>query len=262
MSAAEAPIKAGHLNELSDSVTAMVVCIVQEQLALILENIREHSRLLDWHSALLNHSTIMNRYNVGKLDDLRDLQTNVNNTTSVTSAPDSPTRQPMPAFEPPPASNSSSSSSPTPPQQVTADGRGASTIRRGLRRERAHDEIPDPMWNSSREIDLLEIVPAPVHSPPYVPSPAHTNGAACFETREDPSAQPPPSKMVIAGKKRRREGDASLCGAGVDPSDSGSECDEPERKRKRDTRIPTERIPYSGRFPQTGTLEHLRGAIF
>ncbi|KAH9034883.1 hypothetical protein EDB85DRAFT_1889607 [Lactarius pseudohatsudake] len=56
----------------------MVACILQEQLAPILETIREHSRLLDWHSALLNHSTVMNRYNVGKLDDLRDLQTNVN----------------------------------------------------------------------------------------------------------------------------------------------------------------------------------------
>jgi len=78
MSASEVPVKADHLNEISDSVAAMVACILQERLAPIREAIREHSRLLDWHSALLNHSTIMNHYNVGKLDDLRDLQTNVN----------------------------------------------------------------------------------------------------------------------------------------------------------------------------------------
>ena len=77
MSTSEAHTKAQYLNEISDSVASMVACLLQEQLAPILETIREHSRLLDWHSALLNHSTIMNRYNVGKLDDLRDLQANV-----------------------------------------------------------------------------------------------------------------------------------------------------------------------------------------
>ena len=77
MSASEAPVKADHLNEISDSIAVMVACILQEQLAPIQEAIREHSKLLDWHSALLNHSTVMNHYNVGKLDDLRDLQTNV-----------------------------------------------------------------------------------------------------------------------------------------------------------------------------------------
>ena len=77
MSTSEAPVKANNLNEIGDSVAVMVACVLQEQLAPILEAICEHSRLLDWHSALLNHSTLMNRYNVGKLDDLRDLQTNV-----------------------------------------------------------------------------------------------------------------------------------------------------------------------------------------
>ena len=77
MSTSEVHTKAQYLNEIGDSVASMVACLLQEQLAPILETIREHSRLLDWHSALLNHSTIMNRYNVGKLDDLRDLQTNV-----------------------------------------------------------------------------------------------------------------------------------------------------------------------------------------
>jgi hypothetical protein len=51
--------------------------IVQEQLAPILETMREHAKLLDVHTALLNHSTAMNRYNVGKLDDIRDFQTNI-----------------------------------------------------------------------------------------------------------------------------------------------------------------------------------------
>jgi hypothetical protein len=77
MSTPEASVKPENLNEIGDSVAAMVACVLQEQLAPILETVREHSRLLDWHSALLNHSTLMNRYNVGKLDDLRDLQTNV-----------------------------------------------------------------------------------------------------------------------------------------------------------------------------------------
>lgn len=77
MSTSEAPVKPDYLNEISDSVAAMVAGMLEEQLAPILETIREHSRLLDLHSALLNHSTIMNRYNIGKLDDLRDLQTNV-----------------------------------------------------------------------------------------------------------------------------------------------------------------------------------------
>ena len=76
-STSEAPVKADNLNEIGDSVAAMVACVLQEQLAPILEAVREHSRLLDWHSALLNHSTLVNRYNVGKLEDLRDLQTNV-----------------------------------------------------------------------------------------------------------------------------------------------------------------------------------------
>ena len=77
MSTSEAHTKAQYLNEISDSVASMVAYLLQEQLVPILETIREHSRLLDWHSALLNHNAIMNRYNIGKLDDLRDLQTNV-----------------------------------------------------------------------------------------------------------------------------------------------------------------------------------------
>ncbi|KAH8994065.1 hypothetical protein EDB92DRAFT_1815337 [Lactarius akahatsu] len=309
MSASEAPLNAEQLHEMSDSVAAMVACILQEQLAPILETIREHSRLLDWHSALLNHSTVMNRYNVGKLDDLRDLQTNVNyklqfhidpeerkrptyrgpqptsalqstaiatstgsspqkdafplsqgspadsssrgctdspiGTSSATSAPDPPARQLTPTFGPP------ASNSPNPPK-VTTGGCGAPTTKRGLRRERAHDETPDPMWNSSREIDLSEPVPAPVPPPPYVLPPAYANGAtgSRSETKEgDTPAAAQPSKKA-AGKKRKRDDDDSG-EARLDPPD---ECGGPERKRKKDTTISTERIPIPESFLRLARL--------
>lgn len=61
----------------TDSMSNMVTSILQEQLAPILGTLREHARLLDLHAALLNHSTAINRYNVGKLDDIRDFQTNL-----------------------------------------------------------------------------------------------------------------------------------------------------------------------------------------
>ncbi|KAI9442302.1 hypothetical protein H4582DRAFT_1927642 [Lactarius indigo] len=313
MSTPEAPIKAEQLHEISDSVAAMVACILQEQLVPIMETIREHSRLLDWHSALLNHSTIMNRYNVGKLDDLRDLQTNVNyklqfhidpedrkrptyrgpqptsalqstaitttsttsspqkdavplskgspadsssrdrtdspsGTSSVTSAPDAPTRQLTPVFKPP-ASNSSSQ--PTLPKVAAGDCGAPTTTKRGLRRERAHDETPDPIWNSSREIDLSEPVPAPVPPPPYVPPPAYTNGAAArrSETKEEDTPDARPSEKA-AGKKRKRDDDGEAHG---DPPDSSSGCGEPERKRK-DTTISTERIPIPESFLRVARL--------
>ncbi|KAH9054260.1 hypothetical protein EDB87DRAFT_113690 [Lactarius vividus] len=317
MSASEAPAKVEQLHEISDSVAAMVACILQEQLAPILETIREHSRLLDWHSALLNHSTIMNRYNVGKLDDLRDLQTNVNyklqfhidpedrkrptyrgpqptsapqstatatstgpspqkdafplsegspadsssrgctdspiGTSSATSAPGAPACQLAPAFGPP----ASNSSSPPIPAKVAAAGCGAPTTRRGLQRERAHDETPDPMWNSSREVGLSERVPAPapVPPPPYVQPPANTNGATASRsetTEEDTPAAAQPSKKA-AGKKRKRDEDGGR-EARVDPPDSGSECGEPERKRKKDTTISTERIPIPESFLRLARL--------
>ncbi|KAH9035656.1 hypothetical protein EDB85DRAFT_1943500 [Lactarius pseudohatsudake] len=302
MSVSEAPVKAEYLNEISDSVAAMVTCTLQEQLAPILETIREHSKLLDWHSALLNHSTIMNRYNVGKLDDLRDLQTNVNyklqfhidpedrkrptyrgarptptviaartespqkdnlapserspfgssssvssrdrtssesptgGMSSVTSAPDSPARQPTPVFEPPHASNSSL---PPTPSQVTADGSGTAMTRRGLRRERAHDETPDPMWNSSRMIDLFEPIPTPTPAPPCIPPLAAVG----------PSTAGPSERA--AGKKRKCEDDASEAPV----NRSGSECDELERrKRKKDTTISTERIPIPESFLRVARL--------
>ena len=77
MSAPELQPPAGHFDELGDIVAAMVARLLQEQLAPILGTLKEHARLLDVHTALLNHSTTMNRYNVGKLHDLRDLQNSV-----------------------------------------------------------------------------------------------------------------------------------------------------------------------------------------
>lgn len=64
-------------DEFSDSMANLTASIVQEQLAPILDTLREHAKLLDLHAALLNHSTAMNRYNVGKLDDIRDFQANI-----------------------------------------------------------------------------------------------------------------------------------------------------------------------------------------
>jgi hypothetical protein len=64
-------------DEFSDSMADLTACIVQEQLAPILKTLQEHAKLLDLHAALLNHSTAMNSYNVGKLDDIRDFQSNI-----------------------------------------------------------------------------------------------------------------------------------------------------------------------------------------
>ena len=49
MSTYETPVKSKNLNEIGDSVAAMVACVLQGHLALILETVREHSRLLEWH---------------------------------------------------------------------------------------------------------------------------------------------------------------------------------------------------------------------
>jgi hypothetical protein len=62
----------GYPEEFSDTMTKITVSMLQEQLAPIVETMREHARLLDLHAALLNHSTAINRYNVGKIDDMRD----------------------------------------------------------------------------------------------------------------------------------------------------------------------------------------------
>jgi hypothetical protein len=77
MSLIEAPFQSGYPDEFSDAMASMTASILREQLAPILDTLREHARLLDLHAALLNHSTAMNRYNVGKLDDIRDFQNNV-----------------------------------------------------------------------------------------------------------------------------------------------------------------------------------------
>ena len=77
MSSIETSPQTSHPDEFSDAVAEMAASILQEQLAPIVETLREHARLLDLHAALLNHSTTMNRYNVGKIDDIRDFQNNV-----------------------------------------------------------------------------------------------------------------------------------------------------------------------------------------
>jgi hypothetical protein len=73
MSFIETSPQTSYPDEFSDTVAS----ILQEQLAPIVETLREHARLLDLHAALLNHSTTMNRYNVGKIDDIRDFQNNI-----------------------------------------------------------------------------------------------------------------------------------------------------------------------------------------
>ena len=77
MSLSGAHSQSAYPDEFSDSMANLTASIVQEQMAPILQTLREHAKLLDLHAALLNHSTSMNRYNVGKLDDIRDFQTNI-----------------------------------------------------------------------------------------------------------------------------------------------------------------------------------------
>ena len=116
-------------------------------------------------------------------------------TSPKTSAPDPPTRQLTPAFEP-------YASSLTPPQ-VTADGCGAPTTRRGLRCKRAHDEIPDPMWNSSRKIDLSKLLPTPAPPPLCAPPPIYADGglAAGRSKTSDATASQASPTTTVAGKK-------------------------------------------------------------
>ena len=171
--------------------------------------------------------------------------------SSVACAPDPPTRQPTPAFEPP----ASNPSSPTPPQ-VSAEDCGAPIKRRPLQRERTHNQTPDPMWNSSRKISLPNPAPAPTPLPPYFPPPSHNDRAAaarCSETSEGTTSQPSPTTQPsesVVGKKRKREDDTSPGGA----SGSGSVCDEPEQKRKKDTTISTERLPIPESFLRVARL--------
>ena len=77
MSLTRIPSQSGYPDELSNGLADLTARIVQEQLAPILEALQEHTKLLDLSAALLNHSTAMNRYNVGKLDDIRDFQANI-----------------------------------------------------------------------------------------------------------------------------------------------------------------------------------------
>ncbi|KAI9442305.1 hypothetical protein H4582DRAFT_2072846 [Lactarius indigo] len=107
-------------------------------------------------------------------------------------------------------------------------------------------------------------VPAPVPPPTYVPPQPTQSGqlrAAPRQEEDTPSAQPSAS---VAWKKPKREVDNAALRDGeapAGPSDSGSECGELERKRKgHDDFDGTHTHPRE--LPQTGKLEHLRGAIF
>ena len=61
MSFVETSLQTGYPDKFNDTVAEMTASILQEQLAPIVETMREHARLLDLHAALLNHSTAMNQ---------------------------------------------------------------------------------------------------------------------------------------------------------------------------------------------------------
>ena len=77
MSLSGTPSQSAYPDEFSDAMANLTASVIQDQLAPILQTLREHAKMLNLHAALLNHSTAMNRYNVGKLDDIRDFQTNI-----------------------------------------------------------------------------------------------------------------------------------------------------------------------------------------
>lgn len=54
MSFVEIPFQTGYPDEYSDTIAKMITSILQGQLAPIVETLREHARLLDFHVALLN----------------------------------------------------------------------------------------------------------------------------------------------------------------------------------------------------------------
>ncbi|KAH9978683.1 hypothetical protein BGW80DRAFT_1280391 [Lactifluus volemus] len=244
-----------HLDALSDVVAEMVSHLLQEQLAPILSTLKEHARLLDCHTALLNHSTVMNRYNIGKLDDLRELQNNENfmlqfcvrperrshptyhnpppaprlrRTNTVvdvassllgpcpnrasgplnepSSSDSAESTDPSPATSTPDGPARSPSPTPTEPASPPPTSPRAPAGHRRLRRERAFGDVSDPMWTTSRELDLDIVLPPPPPPPPYVMPPAYTE--------ENPTAQnaattmgaptPPPSQSDIVASGPRR----------------------------------------------------------
>lgn len=88
--------------------------------------------------------------------------------SSVVTTPELPDRPSTPAATEP------ADSRPTTPNQQLGDGfsvvPGPS---RRLQRERPFSVAPDPMWNSSREINPFERLAAPAPPPPYVPPPTY-----------------------------------------------------------------------------------------
>ncbi|KAF8502116.1 hypothetical protein F5888DRAFT_1669362, partial [Russula emetica] len=225
MSFIETSLQTSYPDEFSDTVAKMTASILQEQLAPIVDTLREHARLLDLHAALLNHSTAMNRYNVGKIDDIRDFQNNINfklqfyvdpedrwhpnyrnsrtpsTSTSTETLPNTESRLPaadahtqadepthstaassspvaaspgLPSHPSTPAATEHADSRPTTPRQELGDGfsvvPGPS---RRLQRERPFSVAPDPMWNSSREIQPYEHLATYAPPPPYIQPPTY-----------------------------------------------------------------------------------------
>jgi hypothetical protein len=73
----EPPLRSAYPDDFIDSLANLTTSVLQEQLAPIFQTLREHANLIDVLTALLNHSTEMNRYNVGKIEDIRDFQNNI-----------------------------------------------------------------------------------------------------------------------------------------------------------------------------------------
>jgi len=79
----EPRFQSAYPDDFMDSLANLTASILQEHLAPIVQTLQEHAKLMDVHTALLNHSTVMNRYNVGKIEDIRDFQNNIKYVTSL-----------------------------------------------------------------------------------------------------------------------------------------------------------------------------------
>ncbi|KAI9458537.1 hypothetical protein F5148DRAFT_1287362 [Russula earlei] len=193
----EAIFQSAYPDEFTDAMADVTASILREQLAPILKTLQEHAKLLDMHAALLNHSNAMNRYNVGKLDDIRDFQSNINYKLQFFIEPEKrwhPNYRNPPVPIPPPSTenvppNAESSllghaaggperpstpatepvaSRPSSPRQHLGDAFGVvPRPSHSLQRERPWNEPPDPMWNTMKAIDPETSIAAPAPPPPY-----------------------------------------------------------------------------------------------
>jgi hypothetical protein len=110
--------------------------------------------------------------------------------SSVATTPELPDRPSTPTATEP------ADSRPTTPTQELGDGftvvPGPS---RRLQRERPFSVAPDPMWNSSREINPFERLAAPAPPPPYVPPPTYDE-AVPIEIEIEPETLQAPTLTV------------------------------------------------------------------